>query len=278
MTSGGDLTMRIRHPRWIAWACAAALVLAAGCDSKTPITQPLAPTPTPPAPTPPVQHGTHTLSGTVRETGSDAPLPGVLVTATTGGFSSQPKQIISQVTNDDGTFQFMTLPYDFVDVVLTRSDLEPAGLTYGLTDNDVTANVLMQQAIVVTAGERVDAMLFSDDLPFYTGVLLGGEGAQPTCGPPCKLIRVSAPGEGVLSVRAQWSDATVPLTLYVRPYYTILDLPGNSPDAIRVTGVSPLSLNVPVYIGDWAVLIGTSTPPAGPVTLHIDTAFSNANQ
>jgi hypothetical protein len=247
---------------WSAWACTGGLLCIA-CGSGAPTT-PANAVSSPPGPT----HGTHRLSGTVLDT-TGAPLSGVLLRLV--GLGTPPVQ----TTGADGTFAFTGLQYPQVIVDLTKDGYEPAEFYYGPTDNDGTETVQLEQATVIAAGGSADVTLLPDDLAFYTSVTDGLDGIGAYCGPPCKLIRVSVTSPGALSVRTDWQDQSVALGLYIRPYYTVLDLPWTSPPALESQGTPPLTLSAPVDSGTWAVLVGARAM-AGPwpLRLHIETTSS----
>jgi hypothetical protein len=124
----------------------------------------------------------YTLSGVVSE-----PAGGAVAGATVQGRGS------SATTDEAGRFTIGELA-GRQELVLSKYGYEPRAIPVGQTDRDRLLNLSLAPIIQIAAGEAINVTLYPNDpgydFPYY----------RP-CRAPCKLVRVTVPGGGSLSLK-----------------------------------------------------------------------------
>ena len=183
---------------------------------------PTAPSPATATANPP---GTHTLSGTISETGGGA----------VGGVSLTTDRGKTAITDENGQYRIDGLS-GHVSVTLRKPGYEPSFGFGAIVDRDRVVDGAIQRTIQMAPGERTEIAVFRDD-PDY-------DLAYAWCSAPCKRIRVSAPG--TISIRARARDEN-------RNVCLLAD--GGFPDVARTNcNVAEVTTSLP-YAGELSIFV-----------------------
>jgi hypothetical protein len=148
--------------------------------------------------------GTHTLSGTISETGGGAAVAGVSLTTDRGK---------TAITDQNGQYRIDGLSGQVI-VALHKPGYETASGVSATLDRDRVADLAVQRTIRIAPGERTEITVFLDD-PDY-------DLAYAACSAPCKMIRTAGPGGTLISIRARARDESRSVCLLVDggpPYF-----------------------------------------------------------
>lgn len=128
----------------------------------------------------------YTLSGVISEPAGD-PLAGANVQVQGLGKSA--------TTDEAGRFTIGELA-GRQELVLSKYGYEPRVIPVGQTDRDRLLNLSLAPIIQIAAGEAINVTLYPND-PGYD---IPNSYSRP-CRAPCKLVRVTVPGGGSLSLK-----------------------------------------------------------------------------
>ena len=124
----------------------------------------------------------HTLSGTVRDSETGAPVAGVEVTIGRG---------LTVITDEAGRYAFASK---------CERDCNSAGYTYfegsqvGFEDRFGDGDVRLQRMVRAEAGESVAGILFPEETSLVPGY-------EDNCRTPCKIIRVALTRDGIFNAQ-----------------------------------------------------------------------------
>ena len=139
--------------------------------------------------------GTHTLSGTISESGGGA----------VGGVSLTTDRGTSAITDENGQYRIQGLSGQ-VNVALAKPGYETFRFS-AILHRDGVENAVIQRTIGIAPGERAEITVFRDDPDYDLGYAV--------CSHPCKMIRTAGPGGTLISIRARARDETRSVCLLV---------------------------------------------------------------
>jgi hypothetical protein len=162
------------------------LVALSGCRGGTAPTSPTAAAALP---------ASFTLSGVVSEPAGD-PVPGAHV------------QISGKtaITDEAGRYTVRELS-GWIGLELSKDGYEPVTMSGYQMVNDRVLNIVLAPTIRIAAGESRTLTLYDDDRGYEF------RAAYEACPSPCKLIRVSVPARGALTVKLTSPDAARKLSV-----------------------------------------------------------------
>ena len=129
-----------------------------------------------------------TVAGTVTESGSGLPITEVSVEASGQGQTS------TTLTDGSGQYVVSAMGYGYASLAFKKSGFEDA-FHRPFVLGDERIDVRLQRAVVITAGERIEGTLYTDDPRYPLDVF-----DESVC-EPCRLIRVNVERAGVLVLR-----------------------------------------------------------------------------
>ena len=159
-----------------------AIAVACGaCDKSAPTSPSLPVRATRPDPLP-----SFTFSGRVTEPGSGLPIEGATVSTQDGALAT--------TTDENGSYRLAGVPQGGRWFRFSKPDFEP-GFRWHMLTSDATGDIRLQRRLVIQAGETVMTTAYPDD-PLHSTDFLDEGSCEP-----CKLVRVTVPRAGELTVR-----------------------------------------------------------------------------
>ena len=148
-----------------------------------------------PSPTVVIPESPYTLSGTIIEAGTGAPLANVLV-ETVGR---------TTLTNESGFYEFPRLGR--TDVSFSKDGFEAPGPFQAVMNRPTAIDASLQRVIRALANQALTATLFPNDPSFNVSGHTWADLDGWVCGPPCKLVRVAVPLSGRIRARVTWQPS-----------------------------------------------------------------------
>jgi hypothetical protein len=173
---------------------------------------------------------TYTVSGIVAETGGGRPLEGVTVSGAGG---------VSAVTDQNGFYRLADLLAWQADFLrFSKPGFEDGGRRYG---NGGRIDIRLQRSLVITAGDTLAAILYTDD-PYFSDLLSDENACEP-----CKQIRVNVPNGGTLDVRLTLPAQSTEFGLLIETSHMSAGVGCCKPEISGAYPVGPGQLYLRVY-------------------------------